>query len=90
MASLNNDWMHLEDTLDHYLQLRKNYENNIRQIIESGIKNSELANTDVDIMLFSILSTLRSLYIWIPNKEDLQHASLSNNLSKVLLNGIIK
>lgn len=90
MASLNNDWMHLEDTLDHYLQLRKNYENNIRQIIESGIKNSELVNTDVDLMLFSILSTLRSLYIWIPNKEDLQHASLSTNLSKVLLNGIIK
>ncbi len=90
MASLNNDWMHLVDTLDYYLELRKNYENNFRQIIELGIKNNELVNTDSDLILFSVLSTLRSLYIWIPNKEDLQNANLASNLSEVLLNGIIK
>ena len=89
MASLNNDWVHLEDTLDYYLQLRKTYENNIKQIIELGIKNNELVNSDIDLMLFSLLSTLRSLYIWIPNKEDLQQTNLSSNLSKVLLKGII-
>ncbi len=90
MASLNNDWMHLEDKLEYYLQLRKNHENNIRQIIEIGKKNNELVTADADVMLFSILSTLRSLYIWIPKKEELNPQSLALNLSKVLLNGIIK
>ena len=90
MASLNNDWMHLEDQHDYYLKLRKDYEDNFRQIIELGISNNELVDSNADVMLFSILSTLRSLYIWIPNKEDLQHTDLSLNLSKVLLNGIIK
>lgn len=90
MASLNNDWMHLEDQLDYYLQLRVNYEDNFRQIIEDGILKNELENSNADVMLFSILSTLRSLYIWIPDKEDLQQVSLANNLSKILLNGIIK
>ncbi|MCK5402175.1 MAG: TetR/AcrR family transcriptional regulator [Flavobacteriaceae bacterium] len=90
MASLNNDWMHLEDKLEYYLELRKNYENNFRQIIELGIKNNELVSADTNLILFSVLSTLRSLYIWIPNKEDLQNTNLASNLSKVLLNGIIK
>jgi len=90
MASLNNDWMHLEKDLDYYLQLRLNYENNFRQIIEQGIENNELIDSNAEVMLFSILSTLRSLYIWIPNKEDLQHANLASNLSSVLLTGIIK
>ena len=90
MASLNSDWMHLEDQLEYYLELRKNYENNFRQIIELGIKNNELVCTDTDLILFSVLSTLRSLYIWIPNKEDLHSANLASSLSEILLKGIVK
>lgn len=90
MASLNNDWMHLEDNLDYYLKLRLDYEDNFRQIIEQGITNNELKKANVDVMLFSILSTLRSLYIWIPNKEDLNPPKLAADLSYVLLMGIIK
>jgi TetR/AcrR family transcriptional regulator, cholesterol catabolism regulator len=90
MASLNNDWMHLEDNLDYYLKLRLDYEDNFRQIIEQGIQNNELKNTNAEVMLFSVLSTLRSLYIWIPNKEDLNPEELATDLSHVLLMGIIK
>ena len=88
MASLNNDWMHLKDKLDHYLTLRLNYENSFREILKEGIKNKEIRNANPDIMLFSMLSTLRSLYIWIPQKEELDPDDLANNLSEVLLNGI--
>jgi len=41
-------------------------------------------------MLFSTLSTLRSLYMWIPQKEDLDSSALATNLSEVLLKGINK
>ena len=90
MASLNNDWMHLEDYLDYYLTLRVNYENSFREIIKDGIEKNEFIDSNPDIMLFSILSTLRSLYLWIPQKEDLDADELSRTLSQVLLTGINK
>jgi len=90
MASLNNDWMHLEGKLDYYLKLRLDYEDNFRQIIELGIANNELEKSNAEVMLFSMLSTLRSLYIWIPNKDDLNTSKLASELSHVLLTGIIK
>lgn len=90
MASLNNDWMHLEEKLDYYLMLRRNYEDNFRKIIQQGIASGEIVNRDPDIMLFSILSTLRSLYIWIPDKRNLDPQQLSHELSAILLNGINK
>jgi len=88
MAALNVDWMHLEEQLDYYLGLREDYENNFRNIIKRGIENKEITDIDVDIMLFSILSTLRSLYLWIPKKEDCNPKKLASNLSSVLLRGI--
>lgn len=90
MASLNNDWMHLEDQLKYYLSLRVNYEMNFRNIIQEGIDHDEFIDSDADIILFSILSTLRSLYLWIPQMEDLDTDELAGSLSSVLLKGIIK
>lgn len=90
MASLNNDWMHLEEQLDYYLSLRSNYEDKFRNILTQGIKNKELKGINVEIMLFSILSTLRSLYLWIPKKEDLNSQSLAENLKRVLIDGVKK
>ena len=90
MASLNNDWMHLEEQLEYYLKLRHDYEDDFRSIIKEGIVSGEIKNEKPDIMLFSMLSTLRSLYLWIPKKEDLNPQELAANLSNVLINGINK
>jgi AcrR family transcriptional regulator len=88
MASLNNDWMHLEDQLEYYLQLRNEYETNFLNIINEGILSSEIKNSNSEIIMFSMLTTLRSLYLWIPKKEDLNANDLANNLSEVLIEGI--
>lgn len=90
MASLNNDWMHLEEKLEYYLTLRTNYENEFRNIIKQGIQNNEIVDENVEVMVFSILSTLRSLYLWIPKKEAIELKELTNQLSKVLIEGIHK
>lgn len=89
MASLNNDWMHLEDKLDYYQKIRLEYEDIFRSIIEDGIAKGEIKDCKSDVMLFSVLSTLRSLYIWIPKKEELDANELANDLAAVLLHGII-
>lgn len=88
MASLNNDWMHLEEHLEYYLELRHNYEDNFKEIIKEGISEGIIVNENPEIMAFSMLSTLRSLYLWIPKKEDLSSSDLSQSLSELLINGI--
>jgi len=82
--------MHLEEQLDYYLELRDTYEDNFRSILKEGIQNNEIINSNLEIMLFSMLSTLRSLYLWIPKKEDLNTEELTRNLSHMLINGINK
>jgi AcrR family transcriptional regulator len=90
MACLNNDWMHLEEQLDYYKELRANYENNFRTILEVGIASGEIIHVNLDILMFSILTTLRSLYVWIPKKDDLNLEELSDTLIRILIKGINK
>ncbi len=90
MASLNNDWMHLEEQLEYYLELRYKYEDNFRDIIKEGIRSGDIIKENSDTILFSILSTLRSLYLWIPKKEDLNPEKLAQSLSSVLIHGVRK
>ena len=90
IAALNNDWMHLEAEIEYYMKHRKNYEIDFRGIIEERIQGSELINGNPEVMLFSLLSTLRSLYIWLPKKEDLDIEKFTTELSLVLINGINK
>jgi hypothetical protein len=90
MASLNNDWMHLDEKLDYYQKLRIDYEDDFKSILKSGIESGEIVDAKPDVMMFSILTTLRSLYIWIPKKEDLNLEELSNTLSQILIKGINK
>ncbi|WP_179354255.1 TetR/AcrR family transcriptional regulator [Winogradskyella vidalii] len=88
MASLNNDWMHLETQLNYYKKLRSDYENDFKTILEDGIKSGEIIDAKPDVMMFSILTTLRSLYIWIPKKEVINLKELTDDLSNILINGI--
>ena len=89
MATMNNDWMHLEEKIDYYLQLRRNYEESFRQILKQGMEKGELKDINIEVILFSILSTLRSLYLWIPKKEEIIKENLLGKLSQVLLTGVI-
>jgi len=90
MASLNNDWMHLEEQLEYYLEMREGYEHDFVEIIKNGISSNEIVATNPEVIMFSILSTLRSLYLWIPKKEEINAKALAQNLSQVLINGINK
>ena len=55
MASLNNDWMHLEERLDYYKKLRVEYEDDFRTILVDGITASDIIEANPEVMLFSIL-----------------------------------
>ena len=90
LACLNNDWMHLTDSeLAYFIKMREEYEENFRQIIIKGIENQEIKNLNSEVIIFSMLSTLRTLYLWYGKKKGLTETSLKNNMSEVLLKGIV-
>ena len=90
LACLNNDWMHLtDDKLSYFIKMREDYEENFRAIIKAGIASNEIKNLNSEIIIFSILSTLRTLYLWYGKKKGFTEASLKNNLAEVLLDGAV-
>jgi len=90
MASLNNDWMHLGKGAQVYLELRTLYEQHFRALIQQGKQEGVLKDINEEVILFSVLGTLRNLYQWIPKKNDTNRENLATDLSKTLLKGIEK
>jgi AcrR family transcriptional regulator len=90
MAVLFNEWMHLETSRTYYLQLRQRYEDNLKAIISSGIEQNEIKAVNPEIVMFSMLSTLRYLYAWIPKKGNININNLTSQLVEVLITGINK
>ena len=90
LACLNNDWMHLtDDDLIYFVKMREDYEESFRKIIKSGIANGEIKNLNIEVIIFSTLSTLRTLYIWYGKKKTIKPEILKANMIQVLLNGIV-
>ena len=90
LGSLNNDWMHLEEPkLTYFLNLRNQYEECFRKIIKEGVSNGHIEPLNVEVMLFSILSTLRTLYLWYSKRGNINTEELVEQMKKVLLRGVI-
>jgi hypothetical protein len=52
------------------------------------MKTSEFASGNVDTVLFTLLSTLRSIYLWVPKKSSADLQLLKIELPRLLLYGI--
>lgn len=90
LAALNNDWMHLGDEdLANFVQMREAYEENFRSIIKEGIEKGEIKSRHPEVILFSILSTLRTLYLWHEKRGKLDVNVLKRDMVSVLIEGIV-
>ncbi|WP_339701979.1 TetR/AcrR family transcriptional regulator [uncultured Marixanthomonas sp.] len=90
LPALNNDWMHLkEDDLQQFVNMRDDYEQNVRIVIKEGIKANEIEARHPEVILFSILSTLRTLYLWYEKRGKLDVNVLKRDMVSVLLQGIV-
>lgn len=91
IALITGDWMHLEEPrLKEYISLRSDYESRFRQIISEGMEAGILENIDIDIALFSILSSLHWLYSWSGKHQVRDEESLRKEMKQCLLNGLKK
>ena len=91
LAALNNDWMHLEDEdLKAFVKMREDYEESFRNIIKQGIAEGEIKPYHQEVILFSILSTLRTLYLWFQKRGKLDVNILKQDMVEVLLKGVVR
>jgi len=89
LAALNNDWMHLEKAdLLAFVKMREDYEENFRSIIKQGMEAGEIKPYHPEVILFSILSTLRTLYLWYQKRGKLDVNILKRDMISVLIKGI--
>jgi len=84
-----DEWKHLsEPTLSRFVDLRKDYEKKVLQIIQSGISTGELKKVDPQIALFTFLTALKWIHYWFkPGRINPER--LSENMEKILLEGML-
>ncbi len=89
MALLIGDWTHLEEKYKKdYLKLRDSYENDFRKILKQCMKDGYIKNVNLELALFSILSTLRWTYSWYSKQKNLSAIDLEADLYKCLVEGL--
>jgi len=91
IALIAGEWMHLKDpVLTEYVTIRNTYEQDFKSIIEAGKTDGYFKDHDTEIILFSILSTMRWLYTWYSRHKSYNQVELEKQMTDCLLNGIKK
>ncbi len=89
LACLNNDWMHLTDVqLSYFIKMREEYEQNFRKIIQEGIQNGQLKKSNQDVMVYAILSSLRTMYLWHSKSKGLDEKTLLKSFTSLYFKGL--
>jgi len=89
MESLQNNWMYLEgQSLVEYKRLRNGYEESLRQIIKAGIMTGHIRDVNPEILIYSLLASLRSLYIWYPRQQGIDPEKLKQDMIAVMMHGL--
>ena len=87
----NHEWKHLKEPyLSDFLNIRRNYEKSLVQLIKTGIENRELQPINPYVAVLTILSAVRGLEFWQRNKKNISKQELENHMVNLLLNGIVK
>lgn len=89
ITSFNDEWRHLtEPDLSRFRELRKDYENRFKTIIESGIKEGTFKDIDPTILLHTILSSIRWVYDWYRTGRPTTPTELAKEITTIVLSGI--
>lgn len=91
ISLITGEWIHLEEpALQLYTAQRNEYELHFKSIIRLGMDEGYIEKVDVDIALFSILSTLHWLYSWVGRHKEISEETLETEVKKCLLLGLKK
>ena len=100
IALVTSEWVHLEkETVKGlevkpyfaYLELREKYEIDFKSILKKCIEEEYFEDVNVEIAMFSILSSLHWLYSWYnKNANTISIVELENQMIKCLVEGLLK
>jgi len=86
VSLLTNEWVHLEgDMASTFAKLKDKYEEDLRKIMKACIKDGSLEQVNVDLALFSMLSTLRWLYSWYTRNPNVNKIELEREMVRLLV-----
>lgn len=89
VTAFNDEWRHLsEPYLSEFRELRREYEQRFRSLIEAGIKQGELRRADPSLILYTLLSSVRFLYDWYRPGKRLASQDLERDLVDLLMTGL--
>jgi TetR/AcrR family transcriptional regulator, cholesterol catabolism regulator len=87
----NNDWRDLEATaLKAFKAARKNYESRFAAILEAGIACGEFRAFHVEVVLFTILSSLRWVEQSVKRERGISPKILEENITSLIMNGLVQ
>jgi TetR/AcrR family transcriptional regulator, cholesterol catabolism regulator len=87
----NHEWKHLKEPyLTDFLEIRRQYEKTLMEVIQTGINKNEIKNTNAYVATLTILSAVRGLEFWHRNKKTISKQLLEDDMVAHLLNGIVK
>ncbi len=85
----NDEWRHLpEADLVEFLALRKNYERNFLRILKEGMDTGMIRPAEPFILYNWILSSLRWLHLPGKKKSKLSAASVTEQITQLIIKGI--
>ncbi len=87
----NDEWRHLsEPSLSEFLEMRRDYENRFKSIIQTGIEAGLFKALHPTIVLNTILTSTRWIHYWYKPDRGISEQELENNILQLLLEGLIK
>ncbi len=87
----NNDWKYLsEDSLLHFKELRKDYENRLAAMLEKGVAAGEFEKLNTSVALFTILSAVRWVELWWRPGRGISTEELEDSIITILFKGLEK
>ncbi len=90
-AVFMNEWKHLtEPSLSEFIVLRNKYERSFVKIIKSGIKDGIFQKIKPKFAALTILSALNGIYDWYKPSGKMTQEEIGENLSKLLIKGLLK
>lgn len=86
IALLTAEFVHLEGQAAlEFHDLKDAYEEDFRDWIKLAISEGQFPDLDVELSLFSILSTLRWFYSWYGRRTSLDKEELERQMSELLI-----
>lgn len=87
----NDEWRYLsEPHLSSFLQMRRDYEDRFKKLIDKGIQEEVFKNLDATVILYSMLTSVRWVHDWYRPERAIDPQTIASTIATLLLDGLVK